>query len=256
MANLIVSEKPAAAGLRSQRDVARLFSFLRPYGGTACFDLAADSRDRFVRAVESAQLPGAELDDRGSLVLLRRQGPLPGSASWTHETADSARSYFSKDQLVKAPLGVLWYGDGADYGFYKSKDYGVGVKPQVVGGRLFAYQIFSRTLHAVDVYTGRALWKTKVEHFTRYASMEDGIYVAGGDTCLVLSGVYRETVQLHKCVAGYPMPRGHIQPVHLTDHMIARIKHMGKENSLISKRSTNAPCCQQFYLRAWLNDRC
>jgi hypothetical protein len=31
---------------------------------------------------------------------------------------------------VKLPLGVLWYGDGPDYGFWKEKDYGTGVKPQ------------------------------------------------------------------------------------------------------------------------------
>jgi outer membrane protein assembly factor BamB len=151
-----------------------------------CLNLADDTRNRFVRTIESAHLPNAKLEEADGLVLLRREGALPGSASWTHETADSDRSYFSKDQLVKAPLGVLWYGDGADHGFYKNKDYGVGVKPQVVGGRLLAYQIFSGTLHAMDVYTGRVLWKTKVEHFTRYASMEDGVYVVGGDKCVVL----------------------------------------------------------------------
>ncbi|PIY38138.1 MAG: hypothetical protein COZ06_31625, partial [Armatimonadetes bacterium CG_4_10_14_3_um_filter_66_18] len=86
---------------------------------------------------------------------------------------------------MRSPLGVLWYGDGADHGFFKTKDYGVGVKPQVVGGRLFAFQIHTNTLHAVDAYTGRLLWKQPVEHFTRYASMEDGIYVAGGDKCVV-----------------------------------------------------------------------
>ena len=195
LANLIVSEDPSAAGLDPKTHAAKLFESLRPYGGVACLDLPADIRDRFTKAVESAELPNAKLQNAEGFVLLRRQGPLPGAASWTHETADSARSYFSKDQLVKAPLGVLWYGDGADYGFYKSKDYGVGVKPQVVGGRLFAYQIFSRTLHAIDVYTGRQLWQTKVEHFTRYASTKDGIYVAGADKCLVLDPATGEVLK-------------------------------------------------------------
>jgi len=187
LATLIVSENSTAAGFEPESHAEKLFEYLRPYGGVACLDLKADLRKSFAKAVESAALPNAKLQNAEGFVLLHREGPLPGAASWTHETADSARSYFSKDQLVKAPLGVLWYGDGADYGFYKSKDYGVGVKPQVVGGRLFAYQIFSRTLHAIDVYTGRLLWRTTVEHFTRYAAMEDGIYVAGADKCLVLA---------------------------------------------------------------------
>ncbi len=186
LANLIVSETSKPAGFQPENHAARLFDNLRPYGGVMCLDLPAPLRQSWVDSVQAAQLPNAKLDQAGDFVLLRRDGPLPGSASWTHETADSARSYFSKDRLVKVPLGVLWYGDGQDHGFYKSKDYGVGVKPQIVGGRLFAYQIFSRTLHAIDVYTGRLLWKTQVEHFTRYASMDDGVYVAGGDQCLVL----------------------------------------------------------------------
>jgi len=195
LASLIVSENLSAAGFEPESHTAKLFGSLRPYGGVACMDLAADIRGRLLEAVDSAGLPAAKLEEAGRFVLLRRAGSLPGSASWTHETADSARSYFSKDQLVKAPLGVLWYGDGADYGFYKSKDYGVGVKPQVVGGRLFAYQIFSRTLHSIDVYTGRLLWKTKVEHFTRFAAMEDGIYVAGGGKCLVLDPATGEVMK-------------------------------------------------------------
>jgi outer membrane protein assembly factor BamB len=186
LANLIVSENPSAAGFQPEAHAAKLYEVLRPYGGVICLDLAENTRSVFAQTIESAKLPDRELEYADGLALLRREGALPGSASWTHETADSGRSYCSQDQLVKAPLGVLWYGDGVNHGFYKNKDYGVGVKPQVVGGRLFAYQIFSRTLHAMDVYTGRLLWKAKVEHFTRYASMEDGIYVAGGDKCVVL----------------------------------------------------------------------
>jgi len=204
LANLVVSENASGAGLQAEAHAASVFRILRPYGGVACLELTADVRGRFVKAVESAELPGAKLEEAGGFLLVRREGALPGSAPWTHETADSARSYFSRDQLVQAPLGVLWYGDGADHGFYKNKDYGVGVKPQVVGGRLFAYQIFSRTLESIDVYTGRLLWTTKVEHFTRYASMEDGIYVAGGDKCLVLDPATGEV----KKTFGYQVPEG------------------------------------------------
>ncbi|MBI5687311.1 MAG: PQQ-binding-like beta-propeller repeat protein [Verrucomicrobia bacterium] len=151
LANLVVSENKQLARDRIQR-------LLRPYGGVAWLD--------------------GEMS--------RREGALPGAAAWTHESADATRSFFSKDQAVKPPLGVLWYGDGLDYGFRKSKDYDTGVKPQVVGGRLFALDTGSNVLHAVDVFTGRLLWKTKAGRSARYASMPDGIYVAADGKCNVL----------------------------------------------------------------------
>ena len=186
LASLIVSEDLEAAGFSTRRPAAKLFEVLRPYGGAACLAVAPAAREGFERWVASGRLESAKVERAGRFVLLRRVGALPGSAAWTHESADAARSYFSRDERVKAPLGVLWYGDGADHGFWKRKDYGVGVKPQVVGGRLFAYQICTRTMFAYDVYTGRQLWKRQVEPFTRYASMPDGVYVAGGDACEVL----------------------------------------------------------------------
>ena len=198
LASLIVSEDVGSVGFSTKLSAKQFFSVLRPYGGAACFHLPADRQGALAKWASAAKLPNGQVERDGPLVVLRRVGALPGSAAWTHETGDAARSYCSKDQLVKAPMGVLWYGDGADHGFYKNKDYGVGVKPQVVGGRLFAYQIFSRTLYAIDAYTGRLLWKRKVEHFTRYASMHDGVYVAGKDICVVCdpaTGQARATFQ-------------------------------------------------------------
>ena len=173
LASLIVLDRSDQAALQS----------LRPYGGVACFTVSRGKRPTLVRKLKQIDMPNAEVQHSGPFVLLRRTGALPRSAYWTHECADAARSYYSQDGLVRAPLGVLWYGDGADYGFYKRKDYGIGVKPQVIGGRVFSLQLASRTLYANDAYTGRLLWKTKVDPFTRYASMADGIYVAGGNKC-------------------------------------------------------------------------
>jgi len=186
LASLIVCEDLAGAGFSMERPAGKLFDVLRPYGGVACLAVPAAGRDAFARWVEGAELERGVLTRAGRFVLLRRVGALPGSAYWTHETADAARTYFSTDQRVKAPLGVLWYGDGPDHGFWKRKDYGIGVKPQVIGGRLFAFQVGGRLLRAYDVFTGRVLWTRKVDAFTRYVSRPDGIYVAGGDTCLVL----------------------------------------------------------------------
>ena len=182
LASLVVSEELDAAAFAGAGAIERLFAVLRPYGGVACLAAAAGFRQRAASAkLESSEVTGGE-----GHVLLRRVGALPGSAAWSHETGDAARTHFSTDQRVRAPLGILWYGDGPGYGFWKRKDYGIGVKPQVVGGRLFAFQIASSTLIAYDAFTGRQLWQRKVEPFTRYASMADGIVVAGGAVCHVL----------------------------------------------------------------------
>jgi len=162
LANLITSEVPVA-----EVDD-RIFSMLRPFGGVACFE------------------------KEEGFAIKRRDGPLPDTADWTHETGDAARTYFSPDKLVKAPLAILWYGDGVDHGFYKRKDYGHGVKPQVAAGRLFALQIASNTLHAVDCYTGRLLWTAKVDDSARYVSWPDAIYVAQGRTIDVLDATTGE----------------------------------------------------------------
>jgi outer membrane protein assembly factor BamB len=183
MASLVVSETLTTADVASRASASSVFETLRPYGGVACFGSEKSTvLDAWVSAASLAQAEVAKAD---GFALLRRVGPLPGSAPWSHETADPARTYFSRDDRVRSPLGVLWYGDGPDHGFWKYKDYGVGVKPQVVGGRLFAFCTNRNLLRAIDVYTGRFLWERKVEHFTRYASLEDGIYVAGGDSVVV-----------------------------------------------------------------------
>ncbi len=158
LASLIVSE----TGFPGQEAMEKLRDVLHPYGGALCWF-------------------------RGNVAsVMRREGPLEGSASWTHECADAARSFFSKDQLAKAPLGILWYGQEGENEFWSNNDYGVGVKPQVVGGRVFAYSLPMRALFAYDAYTGRHLWRAKTEAFTRFAAQPDGVYVAAGDACTVL----------------------------------------------------------------------
>ncbi len=184
LASLILSENPRRAGIAPSAP-ADLLESLRPYGGALCFALGKGAQKPYERWAASSSVENLALESSPGMLIARREGALPGSAAWTHESADAARTYFSSDERVRSPLGVLWYGDGDGYGFYKYKDYGVGVKPQVIGGRMFALQLFSKTLHAVDVYTGRVLWTAKVEPFTRYACMDDGIYVAGKDQCVV-----------------------------------------------------------------------
>lgn len=184
LASLMVVTDPRRAGLPGT--TTQRFETLRPYGGTLCARITADQQQALEQTVAAAGLAQARVRRSGDWVLLERAGPLPGSAAWTHECADANRSYFSRDRRVKPPLSILWYGDGPDYGFWKHKDYGTGVKPQVIGGRVIAFQIHTSSLIAYDVFTGRLLWKQSVDPFTRYVCLDDGVYVAGGNQLRVL----------------------------------------------------------------------
>lgn len=105
LANLIVSEDTAAAGLDSGPDaVKELFRCLRPYGGVACLLAEGERRARFAACARAAELVNSQLGSAGEFVTLRRVGPLPGSTDYTGD-------WISADKLVQAPLAVLWYGD-------------------------------------------------------------------------------------------------------------------------------------------------
>lgn len=198
IANLIATEDVEKLQLDAGSQLLSLYDSLRPYGGTLCLPSDESRHDALLRTVTPDQFSGVKIQTTGKLLTLSRTGPLPGSSVWSHETGDAERSFFSRDELVQAPLAVLWYGDGRDHGFYKRKDYGHGLKPQVAGGRLFALQIATNTLKSVDAYTGRLLWSRKLGGSARYASLPEAVYVADERKCLVLdpaSGEIQETFE-------------------------------------------------------------
>jgi outer membrane protein assembly factor BamB len=200
MANLVVAEDLKAAGFpESNAFVERVFHSLRPYGGTACF-LAPQEKRRavFTRAIKS-KLPGCAVARSGGSIMLTRTGPLPDSADWTHQYGDSTNAVMSADKLVKAPLGLLWFGGPPNDKVLPR--HGHGPSPHVVGGRLF---IEGRNLfRAVDVYTGRLLWEKQFQDLgkyydntshqpgankigSNYVCVSDAVYVVHGDKIHVL----------------------------------------------------------------------
>ncbi|MDQ3621048.1 MAG: PQQ-binding-like beta-propeller repeat protein [Verrucomicrobiota bacterium] len=104
----------------------------------------------------------------GAWKLAVREGAPEGAADWKEEFADAANTLASKDRLVKAPLGVLWYGGpaGASRYYYDGEidhQSGHGLNPQpvpaeIVGGRLILQA--PNLIAAFDQYTGRPLWET------------------------------------------------------------------------------------------------
>ena len=112
----------------------------------------------------------------------------------------------SKDQLVRAPMGLLWYGGSSNKQILPRHRH--GPSEHVVGGRLFIEG--PDLIRAVDVYTGRLLWQADLpglghafakfpifraneahepgaNHMgSNFATAPDGVYVAHGKECLKL----------------------------------------------------------------------
>ena len=212
LANLIFAEDLSETDVDGAGDlVPAMFKLLRPYGGVACIALSDVQHAAYAETVREAGLETANLTRIDSLTSLRRVGPLPGSGSWTHQYADSANSVVSKDALVKAPLGVLWYGGPPNDNILPR--HGHGPSPQVAGGRLVIEGL--DLLRCVDVYTGRVIWEKTLpglgnyynvtHHFpgageigSNYITLPDAVYVVYGDTIFQLDAANGETIREFK----------------------------------------------------------
>src|SRR5262249_57756953 len=146
-----------------------------------------------------AELVNAKVRDGDGFALLTREGALPGSANWTHEHADASNSRVGRDTLVKAPLGILWFGGPSHDGILPR--HGHGPQPQVIDGRLIIEGM--DLMRCLDIYTGRILWETQLPGVgtffnnlahqpganaagTNYISTSDGVYVVYGKSCVRL----------------------------------------------------------------------
>ena len=219
VASLTVFEEIERAGYdQGASFLQKIYHSMRPYGGIACF--AADKTDELQG--NAGDLPQARVRSAGGLALLSREGPLPGSADWTHQYGDVANTVKSDDELVRLPLGVLWFGGNSHVDVLPR--HGHGPPEQVLDGRLFIEGI--DCLSARDVYTGRVLWKRTFADLgnygvyydstyantplstaynqvhipganargTNFVVTSDRVYLARGSGCLVLDPVSGETL--------------------------------------------------------------
>jgi outer membrane protein assembly factor BamB len=179
--------------------VSKLFASLRPFGGALCLSLSGQDAQELAGSLRPFELAGAAWKPVGNMTLLTREGPLPGTADWTHEHADASNTRVSKDTVVKAPLGLLWFGGPTNDAILPR--HGHGPQPQVVDGRLIIEGM--DLLRAMDIYTGRLLWEASLPGVgalynntahqpganasgTNYIAAKDGIYVVYGKSCLRL----------------------------------------------------------------------
>ncbi len=157
LASLITTETPGRfTGTTAFADAARL---LRPFGGVICLP----AEDKMYRRVEAAAPDFADgpftVKRAGPFVVVRRAASLPGSTNYDGGWQPS------RDALVRAPLGVLWFDDGL--GHFKRSP-----QPKFIDGLMISYpkdwhaertkgdySIDYPLLEAelTDAYTGRVL---------------------------------------------------------------------------------------------------
>jgi outer membrane protein assembly factor BamB len=161
-----------------KRLIERLYYSMRPYGGKAWFGSVGMKQEDFSRMVERSGLYGLQCTgiprlNRGTASrIISREGPLQGSADWTHNYGDIANTAKSDDSLVKLPLGILWFGGSSNLDVLPR--HGHGPTEQVIGGRLFIEGI--NCLSARDVYTGRVIWKAALNDLGTYGVYYDKSY--------------------------------------------------------------------------------
>lgn len=195
--------------------VKKVYHSLRPYGGSAWFPVQdRQKRDALQGFLAKANLPGAEIQEKAGCLVLTRKGALPGAGDWTHQYGDMANTSIAEENLVKLPLGLLWFGGNSHTTVLPR--HGHGPSEQVVGGRLIIEGI--NIMNARDVYTGLPLWQRNFDDLktfnvyydktykgnpldttynqvhipgvnargTNYVSTEDKIYLVKGHECLIL----------------------------------------------------------------------
>ncbi|OGV69804.1 MAG: hypothetical protein A2283_13080 [Lentisphaerae bacterium RIFOXYA12_FULL_48_11] len=99
-ANLIVCENPESVG---EKWLSCMFQSLRPYGGVMCLECSASQHRDIERLLKQPAFAGSKARREKEFTIIMRDGALPGSANYTGEA--------NYDQLVRMPLGVLWFGD-------------------------------------------------------------------------------------------------------------------------------------------------
>ena len=154
-ANLVVSGRSVEDGADAvNRNEA--FRVQRPYGGVLCIGKPG-SMEKQIR------------------------GKLPGAGDWTHIYSNPANTINSNDELVKGPLGMLWFRDSD---FEMPSRHGRGVAPLYSKGRLFVQG--NHGVRAYDAYNGHILWEYHIDDLMKAYDQEhlNGVAITNSNWCI------------------------------------------------------------------------
>ena len=140
-----------------------IFETTRPYDGKIWLKTTDQEQKVLMTTLAELKLYGAEMSNGKGFSVISRTGSLEGSADWTHNYGNIANTVKSDDDIVKAPLGILWFGGNSNLDVLPR--HGHGPSEQVIDGRLIIQGINS--ISARDVYTGRLIWKKVFENLKK-----------------------------------------------------------------------------------------
>ncbi len=219
-ANLVVSEEALLSG-RMPGNAREVLRMLKPLGGTIAIGQPSAAEGK-VKPLETGamrqwlaegEIDGGKIAEENGRWLDFRRGPLPGAGSWTHQYANAGNTTCSDDQLVRCPLGVLWFGDPGPTEM--AERHRRAAAPLAIGGRMFILGEGSadrigageNAIMAYDAYNGLKLWERKIRGALRVsvthdagnsAANADSLFVAVGDQCLRLDAATGETKTTYK----------------------------------------------------------
>ena len=230
-ADLIVSEEAVVRG-KLPASAKEAFRVLKPCGGVLLMgqpagvkkgsrQLSEETLSEWI-ATASAKETVESVHQAGTWVKLVR-GPLERSGSWTHQYGDPGNTGSSEDQLVKAPFGVLWYGEPGPG--KAAPRHARSVAPLSIGGRVFKQGVkLTKTIGKTyspadgteliicfDAYNGVMHWEREIPGACRIdmehecgnlACTADSLFVAVGRKCLRLDAATGRTVAAYETEDG------------------------------------------------------
>ncbi len=237
-ANLIVSEEALLSG-QMPAGAAEAFRMLKPLGGTIAIGQPAASNGK-VKPLEAsamrqwlaeAGIEGGQISQQDGPWLDFCRGPLPGAGSWTHQYAEPGNTTCSDDELVRCPLGLLWFGKPGPT--QMAERHLRAAAPLATAGRLFILGegsadrvgVGENSIMAYDAYNGIQLWERKIRGALRVsvthdagnsAANADSLFVIVGNECLRLdaaTGETKLTYQLPPASDGKPRLWGYVAVV-------------------------------------------
>lgn len=185
-ASLVLINETNPTMMGDEERIQTAYQSVRPYGGQLWITHAGNQISELEKSIHSMHLEKGQVtivshtnaeasaSENGpdTFIELKREGALPGAADWTHQYGDIANTVKSDDQRVKLPLGLLWFGGSSNMDVLPR--HGHGPPEQVIGGRSIIEGMDS--LSARDVYTGRVIWKRKIENLDTYGIYYDETY--------------------------------------------------------------------------------
>ena len=197
-ANLIVSDANIAPRKGSAWS-AEMLRVLKPCGGVAYMP---DTSSWVPMPDDRCEVQESDIENLTMII----RGELEGAGSWRQLYGNPQNTACSDDQLVKAPLGVLWFGEPGPEDMVER--HARAESPVSINGRLFIQG--QEMIMAYDAYNGTLLWKREIPGAVRVrvdvdggnlVAAENGVYVAAYDKCHRLDPATGETAKIYEMPA-------------------------------------------------------